>query len=127
MESIVISEASAIEAEKALDVSTNYDVEDGSVQFNSTSITPVGASSGFKEVKAVHIKQGAVPKYSCHEASIQTTTSSQDILLENPSVCLSSQNVDMSSQCCEHFHRPGTPPPDGKCCYHRCRHGWTLA
>ena len=33
---------------------------------------------------------------------------------------------DVSSfDCCIHIHLPGTPPPDGKCCYHRCRPTWT--
>ena len=27
--------------------------------------------------------------------------------------------------CCIHIHRSGTPPPDDKCCYHRCRPNWT--
>ena len=41
-----------------------------------------------------------------------------------------SSNVSLASEhsqelCCIHIHRPGTPPPDGKCCYHRCRPTWT--
>ena len=40
----------------------------------------------------------------------------------------SSSNVSLASEqdlCCIHIHRPGTQPPDGKCCYHRCRPTWT--
>ena len=36
-------------------------------------------------------------------------------------------DIDKSIRCCEHFCRPGSPPPDRKsCCYHRCRPTWTL-
>ena len=36
------------------------------------------------------------------------------------------KEIELPKFCCEHIHRPGTPPPDGTCCYHRCRPTWTL-
>ena len=45
-------------------------------------------------------------------SKIQKENASTDIL-ESP------------RQCCFHIHLSGSPPPDGKCCQHRCRPNWT--
>ena len=39
---------------------------------------------------------------------------------------VSSDHNELAGLCCAHIHRSGTPPPDGQCCYHRCRPNWTL-
>ena len=35
------------------------------------------------------------------------------------------QSEEPEKSCCIHIHRGGTPPPDGECCFQRCRPNWT--
>ena len=45
---------------------------------------------------------------------------------DSSTACVSSFQFEQAKElCCIHTHRTGTPPPDGKCCYHRCRPTWT--
>ena len=49
----------------------------------------------------------------------------QPLLSDNVKCTSSHQIEDSGKLCCIHIHRPGTPPRDGKCCFHRCRPNWT--
>ena len=78
----------------------------------------------FKELKVAIDHRGSVARNPDHsEASVQSTSSTTTPFFDT---LISLQHLGMSHLCCEHIHRPGTPPPDGKCCYHCCRPTWTL-
>ena len=124
-----VSEESSVQAEKALNKDKLNNCNGTVIENFRPKESTEDILSSLKELKATHFTQGALLKNSRHgEAVIQPPTAfSKDFpnkLSSDPYT--SSEHLDLSRQCCEHIHSPGTPQPDGTCCYHRCRPSWTL-